>query len=114
MNESILNTIKKLLGITEEQTEFDTDIIIHINSVINILHQLGIFQSETEVFQITGPKETWDEFLGDISKPNMVKTYIYMKVKLLFDPPLNATVISSMERVISEFEFRLMEDHNDI
>ncbi len=114
MNESILNTIKQLLGITEEQTEFDTDVIIHINTVINMLHQLGVFNSASEVFQITGPQETWSEFLTDISKYNMVKSCIYLKVKLLFDPPLNSTVISSMERQISELEFRLMENHNDI
>lgn len=114
MNDSILNTMKQMLGITEEQTDFDTDIIIHINSVINTLHQLGIFNSETEGYFIQGPAEKWSDYLPDISKLQMVKSYMFLKVRLLFDPPLNATVISSMEKQIAEFEFRLLENHNDI
>ena len=113
MNESILNTLKKMLGITEEQTEFDAEIIIHINSVINILHQIGVFNSADDVYSIDGPAQTWADFLTDISKFSMVKSYMFIKVKLLFDPPLNSTVISSMERQITEFEFRLLENHND-
>lgn len=113
MNDSILNTIKQMLGITTTQTEFDTDIIIHINTVINILHQLGIFHSENSGYSITGPVETWSNYLSDISKLEMVKTYVYLKVKLIFDPPLNATVISSMKEQIAELEFRLLENHND-
>ena len=113
MNDSILNTIKRMLGITEEQTDFDTDIIIHINTVINILHQLGVFNSESEVYSIEGPKEKWSDFLSDINKFNMVKSYMYMKVRLMFDPPLNSTFVSSIEKQIAELEFRLLENHND-
>ena len=113
MNESILNTLKKMLGITEEQTEFDGELIVHINSVINILHQIGVFNNADEVYSIDGPAQTWVDFLTDISKFSMVKSYMFLKVKLLFDPPLNSTVISSMERQIIEFEFRLLENHND-
>lgn len=113
MNESILNTIKKMLGITETQTEFDTDIITHINSAINILHQLGIFNEVSSWTSITGPSEEWTDITTDINKCNMIKTWMYLKVKLMFDPPLNSTVISSMERQISELEFRILENHND-
>jgi len=113
MNDSILNTIKQMLGITTTQTEFDTDIIIHINTVINILHQLGIFHSENDGYSITGTSEKWSDYLTDINKLQMVKTYVYLKVKLIFDPPLNATVISSMKEQIAELEFRLLENHND-
>lgn len=110
MNDSILNTIKQMLGITEIQTEFDTDIIIHINSVLNILHQLG---GCTDWIQITGPSEEWNLISENMEKCSMIKTWIYLKVKLLFDPPLNSTVISAMERQISELEFRILENHND-
>ena len=113
MNDSILNTIKQMLGITPEQIDFDTDIIIHINAVIQILHQIGIFNSPDEVYYITGASETWSDYLNDISKLQSVKSFMYLKVKLMFDPPLNGTVISSFERTISELEFRLMESHND-
>ena len=110
MNESILNTIKQLLGITEEQTDFDRDVIVHINSVLNILHQLGVTK---EWINISGPSTTWSELTSDIEKCSMVQSYVYLKVRLLFDPPLNATVISSMDRQISELEWRLTENHND-
>lgn len=110
MNDSILNTIKQMLGITETQTEFDTDIIVHINSVLNILHQLG---GCTDWIQITGPSEEWSLISENIEKCSMIKTWMYQKVKLLFDPPLNSTVISAMERQISELEFRILENHND-
>lgn len=110
MNDSILNTIKQMLGITIEQLEFNTDLIVHINSVLNILHQLG---GCTNWIQITGPSEEWSLISENMEKCNMIKTWIYLKVKLLFDPPLNSTVISAMERQISELEFRILENHND-
>jgi len=108
--DSILNTIKQMLGITIEQMEFNTDLIVHINTVLNILHQLG---GCGEWIQISGPAETWDLVSTDMVKCNMIKTWMYFKVKLMFDPPLNATVISSIERQISELEFRILENHND-
>lgn len=110
MNESILNTIKQTLGITEEQTDFDRDVIIHINSVLNILHQLGVVK---EWINISGPSTLWRDLTDDIEKCSMVQSYVYLKVRLLFDPPLNSTVISSMDRQISELEWRLTENHND-
>ena len=105
MNESILTTIKKLLGIAEDDTSFDTDVKIHINSVFSIITQLGV-GPETG-FAITGATETWSDFLSDMSKLEMVKTYVYLKVRLIFDPPQSSRVIESYENQIKELEFRL-------
>jgi len=110
MSNSILNTIKQMLGIEEEQTDFDTDILIHINTALNILHQLG---GCDEWIQIEGPSTEWDEVTMDIQKIQMIKTWMYMKVKLMFDPPINSTLISSMERQIAELEFRIIDNHCD-
>lgn len=103
--DSILNSIKKLLGLTEEQTNFDTDIVIHINSVFMILNQLGV--GPKECFAIYDANDTWGDFIQNDVSYEALKSYIYFKVKLLFDPPLSSSVLSSMERMISEFEWRL-------
>lgn len=103
--ESILTSIKKLLGITEDYEHFDTDIIIHINSVFSILTQIGV-GSDTG-FSISDKTATWSDFISDNTNLEMVKTYVYLKVKLLFDPPLNSSVTNSMEKTISELEWRL-------
>lgn len=103
--ESILTSIKKLLGITEEYTHFDADIIMHINSVFMVLNQIGV--GPEKGFYIEDDTATWTEFLGDPTILQMVKSYMGMKVRLLFDPPANGTVMKSMEQLINEFEFRL-------
>lgn len=103
--DSILTSIKKLLGITEDCTDFDIDIVMHINSVFSVLTQLGVGPSEG--FVIEDDKDTWDEYISDNPKLNMVKTYVYQKVRLAFDPPTNSTVLASLERMIQELEFRL-------
>ena len=103
--ESILASIKKLLGIDEEYESFDPDIIMHINSVFMILNQLGV--GPEEGFSITGNTETWDEFTGNELSIESVKTYMYLKVKLLFDPPTSSAVVDSVNRMISELEWRL-------
>lgn len=103
--ESILTSIKKLLGVVEEDTNFDTDIIMHINSVFSILTQLGVGPSEG--FSISDSYTTWTKFTKDAIELNPVKTYMHLKVKLLFDPPLSSNVLSAMERQISELEWRL-------
>lgn len=103
--ESILTSIKKLLGIAEEYTQFDDDIIIHINSVFLNLTQLGVGPSEG--FLIEDDTATWDDFIGDSNQLQAVKSYVYLKVKLLFDPPLSSSVAESMNRMISELEWRL-------
>ena len=103
--ESILTSIKKLLGIDEEYTQFDSDIIMHINSVVLNLTQLGVGPSEG--FLIEDDTATWDDFIGDSNQLQAVKSYVYLKVKLLFDPPLSSSVTESMNRMISELEWRL-------
>lgn len=103
--ESILTSIKKLLGITEEYDQFDPDIIMHINSVFMILTQLGV--GPAEGFSIEDDTAVWTDFIQDIKKLESVKTYIYLKVKLAFDPPLSSAVIESMNRLINELEWRL-------
>lgn len=103
--ESILTSIKKLLGITEEYDQFDPDIIMHINSVFMILTQLGV--GPAEGFSIEDDTAVWADFIQDVKKLESVKTYIYLKVKLAFDPPLSSAVIESMNRLINELEWRL-------
>lgn len=103
--ESILTSIKKLLGIEEEYTQFDNDIIMHINSVFLNLTQLGI--GPAEGFLIEDDTATWEDFIGDSNQLQAVKSYMYLKVKLLFDPPLSSSVIESMNRMIAELEWRL-------
>jgi len=105
MEDSILNSIKKLLGISAEYTHFDTDIIIHINSVFMTLTQLGVGPSEG--FRIQDSKNTWSEFIEDDDNLDAVKTYIYLKVKLVFDPPLNGSVTETIKESIREYEWRL-------
>ena len=103
--ESILTTIKKLLGVEEEYTQFDTDIIVNINSIFMVLNQLGV-GPETG-FSISDKTKTWYDYLGENANFDSVKSYMYLKVRLLFDPPSNAFLVQSMERLITEFEWRL-------
>lgn len=104
--DSILTSIKKLLGITEEYEHFDTDLIIHINSVFSILAQLGI--GPKDGFSIRDKTSKWSDFLNDKNdkRLEMIKSYVYMKVKLMFDPPTNSSLLESMTRFTNEFEWR--------
>ena len=95
---SILTSIKKLLGITESCTDFDTDIIMHINTVLMTLNQLGI---GTEGFQIEDKNAVWSEFV-DPNKLAATKSYVHLRVKLLFDPPLNSAIIEAIKESIKE------------
>ena len=103
--ESILTSIKKLLGIEEDYECFDADLIMHINSVFMILNQLGV--GPEEGFYIQDASNTWSEFIPDGSNLEAVKSYIFLKVKLMFDPPASSSVIESINRSISELEWRL-------
>lgn len=103
--DSILTSIKKLLGIAEEYTQFDVDIIKHINTVFMILTQMGV--GPPEGFSITGADETWDNFLTGSTNLEGVKTYVYMKVQLMFDPPTSSAKLDSANRIIGELEWRL-------
>lgn len=102
--DSILTSIKKLLGIPEEYDAFDSDLIMHINSVFMILTQIGVGPSEG--FSIQDASDVWSDFI-DSSKLELVKSYMHLKVKLIFDPPSSSSVIESMNRQINEFEWRL-------
>ena len=103
--DSILVSIKKLLGIAADYTHFDPDIIMHINSAFSILTQLGV--GPPEGFRIEDDTKTWNDFIGDATKIDAVKSYIYLKVGLMFDPPTSSAVLSAKERQISELEWRL-------
>lgn len=105
MDKSILDSIKKMLGIDASYTIFDQDIIMHINTVFMILNQLGVGPSEG--FSIEDNKKTWKDYLNDDTKLESVKSYIYLKVKLLFDPPLSTAVIEAIKQQINELEWRL-------
>ena len=105
MYESILTSIKKLLGIPEDYEHYDADIIMHINSVFMILNQLGVGPSNG--FSITDKTAVWGNFISDNDNLEAVQSYVYMKVRLLFDPPLSSAVMECMNRMIGELEWRL-------
>lgn len=107
--ESILTSIKKLLGIAEEYEHFDPDIIMHINTVFMTLTQLGVGPSEG--FYITDDETVWSDYITDPNKLQAVKTYMYLKVRLLFDSAsLGSSTLSAYERQIQELEWRLNID----
>lgn len=103
--ESILISIKQLLGINESETHFDMDVIIHINSVFSTLKQLGV--GPAEKFTIIDDKTIWSDFTGEDGDYDEVKTYVYLRVKLLFDPPSNSNVLNAMKEQVKEMEWRL-------
>lgn len=105
--DSILLSIKKLLGITAEYEHYDADIIMHINTTFIVLRQLGI--GPKEGFAIENADAVWNDFIDaddDISVA-MVKSYMYAKVRLMFDPPLSTAHIEALKQSVSEFEWRL-------
>ena len=103
--ESILTSITLLLGITDDYAAFDQQILAHINSIFMILTQLGV--GPQGGFMIDSKVDTWNEFISDEKKIQLVKSYMYLKVKMLFDPPSSSAVIDSTNRMIDEFEWRL-------
>lgn len=105
MEESILTSIKKLLNISVDDKSFDQDVLIHINSVFMILNQMGVGTDNT--FSITDGTSKWTDFLGDNKDLESVKTYIYLKVKMVFDPPANSSITEAYNRLINEYEWRL-------
>lgn len=105
MNDSILQTIKQLLGISEADESFDPNIIILVNSVLNILSQIGL--EEANNFQIKGSSETWNELFRDRKDLEIVKTYICFKVKMMFDPPTSSAALEATKRVLDEQEWRI-------
>ena len=103
--DSILTSVKKMLGIAKDCIDFDADIIMHINTVFMILNQLGVGPSTC--FTIEDDIPTWNDFISDGQNLEMIKSYMYMKVRLLFDPSASSTVMQSMNQAISEMEWRL-------
>lgn len=103
--DSILDSIKKLIGIDFEYDAFDMDLIIHINSSFSTLAQLGV--GPPEGFVVKDRKAKWSEFLNDSAKLESVKTYVYLKVRLVFDPPQSSSVIKAYEDMIKELEWRI-------
>lgn len=103
--ESILTSIKKLLGLEEDYTHFDMDITIYINSAFSTLTQLGV--GPVAGFSIQDKSSTWDEFIGDRIDAEFIKPYVYLKTRLLFDPPQSGFLIDNMNKQLSEIEWRL-------
>lgn len=103
MENSILTSTKKILGIAQSYTAFDLDILTHINSTFSTLNQMGI---GVEGFYITSSTAVWTDFVptGDY---HMVRSYVFLKVRMLFDPPGTSFLLTSMEKQIQEFEWRL-------
>lgn len=104
--DSILTSIKKLLGITEECTDFDADIIMHINTVLATLNQLNV--GANDGFAISDKSSKWADFMGDDKRLNLVKSYVHMKVRLLFDPPLSSSVMDAINNTVKELEWRIL------
>lgn len=104
--DSILTSVKKMLGLTEEYEHFDVDIIMHINSVFMILNQLGV--GPESGFSIANKFDSWDDFLPPENKNfEPVKTFMYLKVRTLFDPPASSIVMEAINRNLSEMEWRI-------
>lgn len=105
MEDSIFLSVKKVLGPSAETTDFDTDILMHINSVLSILQQLGV--GPANGYYVSDDSQTWEDYLGENSEHlNMVKSYVCAKVRLLFDSPVSSSLLTSLEHICSEFEWR--------
>lgn len=105
METSILTSTKKILGIAEDYTVFDLDIITHINTAFSTLTQLGV--GPAEGFMIEDDTAVWEDFYADDLQYNAVKTYVYLKVRQLFDPPTTSYQIAAYDRQIEQLEWRL-------
>lgn len=105
MTDSILDTTKKVLGIDATYTAFDLDIITFINSAFSDLHQLGV--GPVDGYAITNKDQVWQEFLNDDKTLNNVKSYVFLRVRLLFDPPQTAYLVQAFESQLDELAFRI-------
>ena len=110
MNDSILGTIRKLVGGEQNGDAFDTDLIIAINTAFQYLHQIGVGPEET--FSITGEDEVWSDFVDD-ERLEAYKTYVFIRTKLLFDPPQNSSLLNAYQQEMREAEWRLMVDADE-
>lgn len=105
MDNSILSSVKNALDIVEDCEDFDSVLVMHINSVFFTLSQLGV--GPKEGFFIKGKDEVWSDYISEGLNMEAVKSYMYLKVRLLFDPPTNSFVVTSMENQAKEYEWRL-------
>ena len=105
MSDSVLSSTKQMLGISPEDTSFDVNVIMSINTALTILMDLGLTEVEDQI--VISDKMTWDELLGGRTDIEYVKTYVYQKVKMIFDPPTSTAAIDAMQRSISELEWRI-------
>ena len=103
--DSILTSVKKIIGISEEDESFDTDLIMHINSVLMILNQLGV--GPEDGFSISDKSAFWTDIIGDNKLIEATKTFVGLKVRLIFDPPTSSAVLDSINKTISELEWRI-------
>ena len=105
MQDSILMTIRKLVCGDPYADHFDTDLLVHINACFSILNQLGV--GPEDGFVVTDDTQSWSSYIADNRILNMVKTYVTLKVKKIFDPPLTSSVLEAMDKEISQLEWRL-------
>lgn len=105
MDKSILDTIKQMLGLEVDYDAFDTDVIVIVNSVMLNLNQLGVLSNED--FVVTDSTQLWSDIIADDKTLLAVQTYVYLKTRLMFDPPSNSFVVEAMNKQISELEWRL-------
>ena len=104
-SESILDSIKKLIGIEDTETYFDSDIVTGVNSAFSSLNQIGI--GPDDGFSISDNTKVWNDYLTDVRTLELVKSYVHLKTKLLFDPPSSSSIVEIINKEISEFEWRL-------
>lgn len=112
MTDSILYSVKKILGIHEDDPAFDPDILMHINGVFSTLQQMGI--GPDTGFEIVDETATWGTYLNGNLALNSVKTYVYLRVRLLFDPPTTSYLIDAMNNQIKELEWRINTTREDV
>ncbi len=105
MENSILTSTKKILGLAEDYTVFDLDVITHINSTFSTLHQLGL--GPDDGFMIEDESATWTQFFGADPRLNSIKTLVYLRVRILFDPPQTSHHMDAAQNQIKELEWRL-------
>lgn len=104
LQDSIFLSVKQMAGLPIEDDSFNLDVLVHTNSVLNILGQLGV---GPENFVITGESETWRDFLGETMRFEMVKTFVYLKTRLVFDPPTNSVLMQALKEQAAEYEWRI-------
>lgn len=105
MEESILTSTKKILGLDASYTPFDLDVITHINAAFSILNQLGVGPEDS--FMIEDAETLWSQYGVPLNQLSLVKTYVYLKVRSLFDPPTTSFMIEAVDKQIKEYEWRL-------